>query len=368
MSHIKFLDIYNQDKKIFKKILANISRAIKNNKFILTKEVSEFEKKFAKYCNTKYAIGVANGTDALYLALKSLNLKENSEVIIPAMTWKSTVTSVLNNNLAPILVDINKNNSNIDLNDLSKKINRKTRVIIVVHLYGNPGEIHEIKKIIKGKNIKIIEDAAQAHGAIESETKKKVGSIGDLGCFSFYPGKNLGAYGDAGCITTNSKKYYKKILSLRNIGIFNNKNKSDCNILGINSRLDTLQAVVLNEKLKKLDLLNKKRKNIAEIYNLKINNSKIKKLDYKNGSVYHQYVIKTKNRLKFLYHLKKNKIEYGTHYSISINNLRLLKKYFKNKKFPNSEILAKQCVSLPINPNLKKNEIKRIINAVNTFD
>lgn len=367
MSYIKFLDIYNQDKDVFKKILANISKAIKNNKFILTKEVGGFEKKFAKYCNTKYAIGVANGTDALYLSLKTLALKENSEVIIPAMTWKSTVTSVINNNLTPILVDINKNNSNIDLNDLSKKINRKTKAIIVVHLYGNPGEIYKIRRLIKGKNIKIIEDAAQAHGAIENQSKKKVGSIGDLGCFSFYPGKNLGAYGDAGCITTNSKKYYKKILSLRNIGIFNKNNKSDCNISGINSRLDTLQAIVLNEKLKKIDLLNKKRKNIAAIYNLRIDNSKIDKLYYENGCVYHQYVIKTKNRLKFLNHLKKNKIEYGIHYSISINNLKLLKNHFKNKKFPNAEILAQQCVSLPIDPTLKLNEIKKIIKIANSF-
>ena len=367
MSHIKFLDIYNQDKDVFKKILTNISKAIKNNKFILTKEVGDFEKKFAKYCNTKYAIGVANGTDALYLALRTLALKKNSEVILPAMTWKSTVTSVINNNLTPILVDINKNNSNIDLNDLSKKINRRTRAIVIVHLYGNPGEIYKIRRLIKGKNIKIIEDAAQAHGAIESQSKKKVGSIGDLGCFSFYPGKNLGAYGDAGCITTNSKKYYKKILSLRNIGIFNKNNKSDCNISGMNSRLDTLQAIVLTEKLKKIDFLNRKRKVISKIYNFKISNSKITKLDYENGSVFHQYVIKTKNRLKFIDHLKVNKIQYSINYPISINNLKLLKKKFMHIKFPNAEQLAKQCISLPIDPYLKKNEIEMIIKCVNSY-
>ena len=177
------------------------------------------------------------------------------------MTWKSTLVSVINNNLKPVLVDINTNNSNLNLNEL--KITKKTKVIIVVHLYGNPGEIYKIKKIIGDKKIKIIEDAAQAHGAEETFTKKKIGSIGDFGCFSFYPGKNLGAYGDAGCITTNSKNLYKKILELRNIGLFNLKNKSDCREPVINSRLDTIQAVVLNEKLKKLVYLNENRKLIS---------------------------------------------------------------------------------------------------------
>ncbi len=247
-----------------------------------------------------------------------------------------------------------------------KKINNKTKAIIVVHLYGNPGEIYKIKKLIKGKNIKIIEDAAQAHGATESKTKKIVGSIGDLACFSFYPGKNLGAYGDAGCITTNSKKYYKKLLSLRNIGIFNKNNKSDCDVLGINSRLDTLQAIILNEKLKNLNYLNKRRKAISKRYKKELNNPKITQLDYEPGAVYHQYVIKTTNRNKFINYLNEKKIEHGIHYSTSINNLKILKKKIK-KKLPNAEKMAEQCVSIPIDPLLKKEQISKIIKIINAY-
>ena len=367
MSKINFLNIYNQDKKIHNVILTKISRSIKENKFILTDDVKKFEQNFAKFCTSKYCIGVANGTDALFLALKSLNLKKNDEVILPAMTWKSTVTSIINNNLKPVLVDINDKNSNINLNELKKKINKKTKVIIVVHLYGNPGEIYKIKKLIKGKNIKIIEDSAQAHGAYETFTKKKVGSIGDLSCFSFYPGKNLGAYGDAGCVTTNSKTYYKKILSLRNIGFFNNNNKSDCNVAGINSRLDTLQAIVLNEKLKRINILNKKRQAISKFYSNHISNKKIEKLNYEEGCVFHQYVIKTRNRKIFLKFLKKNKINYGIHYPISINKLKLTKKKFINEKFINAEILSKQCVSIPIDPELSNKEIRKVTKTINRF-
>ncbi len=366
MSSIKFYNIYNQDRNIHKNIIKKISNTIKKNKFILSNDVKNFEKKFSNFCRSKFAVGVGNGTDAIYLAIKALNLKKDDEIILPAMTWKSTLTSVINNNLKPVLVDINDKNSNINLDDLKKKISKKTKAIIVVHLYGNPGEIYKIKKIIKGKNIKIIEDAAQAHGARESFTNKIVGSIGDLGCFSFYPGKNLGAYGDAGGITTNSKKFYKRVLELRNIGAFKSSNKSDCRLSGINSRLDNIQAIILNEKLKKLNYLNKKRKSISRRYEKELNNFKISKLEYEPGAVYHQYVIKTNNRNKFLNYLAKRKIEYGIHYPISINNLKIIKKENK-KKFPNAEKLARQCVSIPIDPLLKKEQITKIINVINSY-
>ena len=367
MQPIKFLNIHRQDKKIHKEILHKISNSIKKNKFILTKEVKDFEKKFANFCGAKFAIGVGNGTDALYIALKSLGLKKNDEVIIPAMTWKSTIVSVSNCGLKPILVDINIDNSNINLEHLKKKITNKTRAIIIVHLYGNPAETYKIKKIIKNKNIKIIEDAAQAHGARDMILKKNIGSIGDLACFSFFPGKNLGAYGDAGCVTTNYKKYYKKAISLRNIGNYNNQNKSDCNIVGINSRMDTLQSIILSIKLKKINRLNKKRIKIAENYNKKINNKIIKKLKYLKGSVYHQYVIKTNKRASLIKKLKKNNIGYGIHYATSINKLKYYKNNFKKFSFPNAEDLAAKCVSLPIDPLLSKKEQNKIINVLNNF-
>src|SRR6056300_1777050 len=219
---IKFLDIYNQDKKIHKTILNKIKKLFKKGDFILGDAVFAFEERFRKHCGSKYAIGCANGTDALTLALKSLNLPKESEVIIPAMTYCSTTFAVINTNLKPVLVDIDSLKPTISIKDIKKKINKKTRVIIPVHLYGSCVNLNEIKKIVKNYNILIIDDCAQAHGGYldssNNKKTKKVGSSADISCFSFYPGKNLGAYGDGGIITTNNKKYYKIIRSLRNLG------------------------------------------------------------------------------------------------------------------------------------------------------
>ena len=215
---MKFLDISKQDLYIKKKIFKNIEGVIKKSDFILGEEVNKFEKNFAKFCGAKFGVGCANGTDALIMALESLNLPKNSEVIVPAMTWCSTAFAVIKANLKPVLVDIKSSNPTICPSALRKKITKKTRAIIIVHLYGECCDVSEIKKVIKGKNIFIIEDAAQAHGAYDLTSKKKVGNIGDLACFSFYPGKNLGAYGDGGIITTNKKKNYNYLIKLRNMG------------------------------------------------------------------------------------------------------------------------------------------------------
>ena len=217
---IKFLDLYNQDKSILPSFVKDLQILLKKNDFILGNKVLEFEKNFSKFCNSKYAIGVANGTDALTIALNSLNLKKGSEVIIPAMTYCSTAFAVINANLKPVLVDIERDSPTIDISCLKKKINSKTKVIMPVHLYGSVAKISKIKKLIKGRNIFLIDDCSQAHGAsiFRNKNKKKmIGSIGDISCFSLYPGKNLGAYGDAGIITTNSKKFFRIIKNLRNL-------------------------------------------------------------------------------------------------------------------------------------------------------
>ena len=231
-----------------------------------------------------------------------------------------------------------------------------------MHLYGNPIDIRNIKKIIKKKKIILIEDAAQAHGAYLEEDK--VGSMGKIACFSFYPGKNLGAYGDAGCITTNDSKIAKKLFALRNCGSIG---KFNCEENGYNSRLDTLQASILRRKLKFLVTLNNKRKKIAKIYDLNINNKYIEKLKYYPGCVYHQYVIKTSKRKKLIELLKKNFIQFGFHYPISINKLNIVKRDFKKQKFINAERIAREGISLPIDPNLKKSEIKKIYKVVNSL-
>ena len=359
---IKFLDIKRQDKKLHKNILNGIAGIINKGNFINGKEVSNFENEFAKFCGSKNCIAVGNGTDALHIALKSLNLKKNSEIIIPAMTYKSTLLAITNlAHLKPVLVDVEINGSNFDLEQLKKKITTKTKVILAVHLYGNPINNKEIKKIIKGKNIYLVEDSAQAHGAYDKEGKM-AGNLGILSCFSFYPGKNLGAYGDAGCITTNSKTLTKKIKAIRNLGSIE---KFDCELSGVNSRMDTIQAVILSHKIKELNTNNNKRKLVANKYNKLIQNKNIFKLNYSPGCVYHQYIIISKFRKKIIKKFKQNKIDFGFHYPISINNLKFVKAKYKKFSFPNAEKLARFGISLPIDPNLEEREINKISKILN---
>jgi dTDP-4-amino-4,6-dideoxygalactose transaminase len=362
---MKFLDIANQDKQIQKQILKNIKSVINKTDFILGSKVQEFEKKFSNFCDVKYGVGCANGTDAIILALESLNLPKNSEVILPAMTWCSTLFAVIKANLKPVLVDIKENNPTICTNDLKKKITKKTSAIIMVHLYGECCDADKIKKIIKNKKIYLIEDAAQAHGSYDISSKKKVGSIGDLACFSFYPGKNLGAYGDAGFVSTNNKTFYNRLLKLRNMG---SEKKYQKELIGSNSRLDTIQAVILQEKLKHLNFLNSKRQFIANFYKKNIINKNIGKLDYSKSCVYHQYVITCKKINKLIIFLKKKKIPFGRHYPKAVHELIAVRKIFKNKKYKNSERLAHYGLSLPTNPLLKIKDLKYICKVVNEFN
>ncbi len=364
---IKFFNIYEQDKGQFHKNLSNFKNIVKKTNFINGKTVNQFEKSFAKFCNTKYAVGCNSGSDALFLALKSLNLKKNSEVIIPAQTYCSTLFAVLRADLKPVLVDIQNLNPTISLDDVKKKITKKTSAIIIVHLYGECCDFKKLKQIIKKKNIHIIEDAAQAHGAKDYSLNKKgipAGSMGILGCFSFYPGKNLGAYGDGGAITTNSKKLYIKLLKLRNLGGIK---KYEHDIIGFNSRLDTIQAAILKNKLKTLKKNNSKRLKIAKFYNHNINNKLIKKISYSKGCVYHQYVILSKKEKKIRNLLEKNKIQYGKHYPQPLHKLNAVKNFFIKKNFPNAEFFSKYGVSLPIDPNLKKSQLIKICKVLNSI-
>ncbi len=360
---IKFLNIYKQDKNIHSQFIKLFKKHLKSSDFILGKSVEVFENNFSKFTKSNYSISCANGTDALYMAIKCLDLPKNSEVIVPAMTWISTVLAVINNNLKPILVDVDRNSSLISLNEIKKKINKKTKVILPVNLYGGVVDIKKIKKIIGKRKIFIIEDSAQAHGA-KDDFGNSIGKYSDLSCYSFYPGKNLGCYGDGGMITTNSKVYYEKLIKIRNLG---SKIKHKHDEIGINSRLDTIQASLLNLKLKNLDNLNKKRKKIANIYNKNIKNKKINIIKYSKNSVFHQYVILVQSRKKLIKVLEKNNIQYGIHYPISINKLNCLKGFFKNKKFINSEFIASCCLSLPIDPSLTLKDQKKICSVLNNY-
>ena len=357
---IKFTDLYKlaPDKKtIFKKI----NFLIKNSQFIGGKEVVNFEREFSKFIGCRYCISVANGTDALFLSIKALNLKENSEAIVPANTWISTAEAVVNSGLKLVFCDINLEDYSMNLDDLKKKITKKTRLILPVHLYGNPTDMNGIKKIIKKRNIKIIEDCAQAHGS--TINKKHVGTFGDIGTFSFFPGKNLGCFGDGGAVITNNKTYFDKLTRLRNHGA---KGKYDHKYSGYNSRLDSIQAAILRIKLKHYKKVLKKRKELAKIYIKKL--KEIKQIELfqlkKNfNTSYHQFVIRTNQRNDLQKYLHNKEIQTMIHYPYMLNELNFFK---YKKKIINSHKLGDKILSLPISEEHNKKQIifisKQILN------
>ncbi len=360
---IKFTNLYKlipEKKNIFFKI----NSLIKKSQFVGGKEVKKFEKSFSNYVGAKYCVSLGNGTDALEIAVNSLNLKKGSEVILPVNTWISTAEAVLSNNLKIVFCDVNLDDYSICLKDLKKKINKKTRLVMPVHLYGNPTNIPEIKKLIKNKNIKIIEDCAQAHGA--RIKRKHVGTFGDIGTFSFFPGKNLGAFGDGGALVTNSSKIYNLSLRLRNHGA---KLKYDHKFSGRNSRLDTLQAAVLNVKLKSYKEVIKKRAKLAKLYNKNlsnIKNIKLFKLVKKNTSSFHQFVIRVNidKRDKLKKYLQKNNIETMIHYPYMLNELN----FFPNtKNLKKSKSLGKKIISLPISEEHSFKEINYVTKKIQEF-
>ena len=358
---VKFTNLYNLAPQK-RQILSKINTLVKGSNFVGGKEVEKFEKNFAKFTNANNCISLANGTDALEIALKSLNLKKGSEIIVPVNTWIATAEAVVNNGHKLVFCDINLNDYSISLIDLKKKISNKTRAIIAVHLYGIPTNVIKIKKLIKNKNIKIIEDCAQAHGS--KIGKKHVGTLGDIGTFSFFPGKNLGAFGDGGAIVTNSDKLKNYCLRARNHGALH---KYDHKFPGRNSRLDTIQAGILNIKLKNFNKVLLRRNYLAKIYykELKnLNEIKLFNLEKNISCAYHQFVIRTNKRDRLRKYLKNNKIDTMIHYPYMLNELN----FFPNgKKLANSDKLGKKILSLPISEEHSEKEILHISKKIKQF-
>jgi len=360
---VKFTDLYKliENKK---KIFLKIKNLIKNSKFVGGEEIEKFEKNFSKFTGSKYTVSLGNGTDALEIAIKTLNIKKNSEVILPVNTWISTAEAVVTNGLKVVFCDVNLNDYSMCLDDMKKKITKNTQLIMPVHLYGNPNNIIDIKKIIGKRRIKIVEECAQSHGA--KLNGKHVGTFGDVGSFSFFPGKNLGAFGDAGAIITNSRKIYEKALRLRNHGA---KIKYDHKFSGRNSRLDTIQAGVLNIKLKKYNNVINKRKRLAELYYRHLSNIDeiyLYNLNSNNISSYHQFVIRVdKNkRDKLKDYLKTKRIETMIHYPYMLNEL----KFFPSmKNLKNCKNLGKKILSLPISEEHSIREINFVIKEIKNF-
>jgi len=365
---VKFLDIAASYKELQREIDSVVRKVLTDGWFILGKNVTQFEEEFAKYCGVKYCIGVGNGMDALELILRAYEIGKRDEVIVPANTYIATVLAVNLVGATPVLVEPDIDSYTIDPAKIESKITKKTKAIIAVHLYGQCANINKLKKICKKHNLALIEDAAQAHGALYFG--KRAGSLGDAAGFSFYPGKNLGAYGDGGAVTTNDSKVAEYISIARNYG---SEIKYQNSIKGFNTRLDEIQAAILRVKLKHLDKWNKRRVKIANHYLKYINPNKninfvLPKIAANNNHIWHVFVIRTKKRDQFIEYMTNRGINTLVHYPIPYYQQPAYKELNKQKDdFPLSNQIANEVVSLPIGPHLDESEMRYIVKTVNSF-
>ena len=357
-----YLEEYKQNKN---NILKIVDKVFQSGQLILSKEVENFENNFAKYTNTKFAIGVNSGTDALQIALMAIGIKKNDEVITVSNTAVPTVCAIVSCGAIPIYVDINKDDYLIDCSLIEKKISKKTKAIIPVNLYGQSANYSAINKIAKKYRLKVIEDCAQSTGALYKG--KSCGSFGDLGAFSFYPTKNLGGYGDGGMIVTNNKELYLKCKKLRKYGM---EKLYYSDFHGVNSRLDEIHAAILNFKLKKLNSNIKKRRRIANIYNENLNKTDLT-LPIENKDNFHSYyvyVVRHKKRDEIMNYLKKHNIYCNISYPFPIHSMKGYKNLNKKKIIlKNTDKLSKQIFSLPMYPELSNKHLESVIDILKKY-
>lgn len=364
--NIPFVDLKAQYQSIASEIDGAIKKVIADTAFINGKYVKQFEVNFAQYCKTKYCIGVGNGTDALFIALKAFGIGKGDEVIVPANTFIATSEAVTLTGARVVFVDCNPNNYNIDVNLIETCVSQKTKAIIPVHLYGQPADMRAIRHIAEKHGIKIVQDCAQAHGAEIDD--KFLANFGDVLCFSFYPGKNLGAYGDAGAIVTNDENLATRVRMLANHGRIS---KYDHEFEGVNSRMDGFQGAILNTKLMHLPEWTEMRRKNAELYNqLLKGQGDIIIPDVSNNvkHVYHLYVIRTKKRTMLQQYLKDNGIATGIHYPIALPYLQAYCYLgYKPEHFPIAYQYQNEILSLPMYPELTANMIEYIASKVIEF-
>jgi len=380
---IPFLDLHKINARFEEAFSAKFKSFLDAGQCILGEEVATFEHNFANYCGAKYCIGVANGLDALTLIFKAYielsKLTEGDEVLVPANTYIASILAIINAGLKPIFVEPDAQTFNISASEIEKHIALNTKAILVVHLYGQLANMEAINAIAEEHQLLVVEDAAQAHGAVanskieiqnpEPETRNaeflRAGNLGHAAGFSFYPSKNLGALGDAGAITTNDAELAKMLHLLRNYG---SSQKYVHTTLGVNSRLDELQAGFLNIKLLQLDADNDKRREFAKRYLSEIKNEKVS-LPFYDGSknhVFHVFVVQVDDRADFIKHLEAEAIGYLIHYPIAPHQQEALLAY-KNLRLPITENLHQRVVSLPMSPVMGSTEVDRVIAAINRY-
>lgn len=363
MNHtIEYENLFKVNNPFIRQLEIVAKRVINSGWYILGNRVKEFEQNFAKYNNRKYCIGVASGLDALTLSVLALNFEKGSEIIVPANTYIATILSIINAGMTPVLVEPNIITYNIDPYKIEESITSRTKAIMIVHLYGKVCEMEPILKIKNKYGLKLIEDCAQAHGA--TYNNKLAGEFGECAAFSFYPTKNLGALGDGGAILTNNTLLADRISKLRNYG---STKKYYNDVLGMNSRLDEIQAAFLNIKLKYLEKINEHKQGLASIYSENLDNKYIKPIreeGYKD--VYHIYNIRYNNRDKLRKYLSEHLIKTEIHYPISPNRQKALRK-FNFGDFPISEEIHRTTLSLPISYSTTKKEVIRIVEVLNKY-
>lgn len=359
------VDLKAQYERIKPEIDAAIQRVVDSGQFIMGKEVLEFEEGIARYMKTEHAVGCASGTDALQIALMAVDVENGDEVITPPFTFVSTVETIVLLGAKPVFVDVEEDTFNIDPSKVEAAITERTKAIIPVHLYGQSAEMDPILKVARKHQLRIIEDAAQAIGA--EYRGRKVGGIGDIGCVSFFPSKNLGAFGDAGMMVTNDPALAERV---RMISVHGSKQKYHHDVVGVNSRLDTIQAAVLNTKLKHLEEWHEARRRAAAKYNELLRGSGVTlplERPY-NRHIFHQYTIRSKNRDRLSASLKTKQIPHAIYYPIPLH----LQPAYKNLgyhegQFPVSERLSQEVLSLPMHTELNDDQLEFIASAVTDF-
>lgn len=360
---IEYENLAKLNKPFFEKYEKVFKETLESGWYILGKKVQTFEKEFADYCETKHCIGLANGLDALILALKACDFEKGSEVIVPSNTYIATILAIVHNGLTPVLVEPDISTYNIDTTKIEEKINSKTCAIMVVHLYGKMCEMDSVNTIAKKHNLKVIEDCAQAHGAKYKNIK--AGNWGDFGAFSFYPTKNLGALADAGAMTCSDDQLADAIKTLRNYG---SKQKYYNEVVGYNSRLDEVQAAFLSVKLKYLDKINEHKRKLAGLYLKNLKQDFIKPSvhpDYYD--VYHIFNIRHAKRDALKDYLLKNEIKTDIHYPVAPNKQKAMIGILDKQSTPVAEEIHQTTLSLPISYYHTEQDILKVIETMNKF-
>lgn len=364
---IAFVDLVRQYSTLQKEMDEAVLKVMQKGSFILGENVREFEREFASYIGAKYGLGVGSGTDALHIALEALGIGPKDEVITVSHTFVATAYSIIHAGTTPVFVDIDPETYTINPELIEKAITPKTKAILPVHLYGQPANMTNIMEIAKKHNLRVVEDVAQAHGAkFQGQT---VGTFGDIGCFSFYPGKNLGAYGDGGLIVTNDEAVAEKVRMLREYG---QKAKYHHEIVGYNSRLDEMQAAILRIKLRHLEAWNENRRRNAKLYDEQLSDLPMSittpKVAKDRTHVYHLYVIRAKQRQLLQDFLSQVQISTGIHYPIPVHKQPACVNIVKQgSKLTITEQIVGEILSLPMFPELKQEEIQFVCDNIKKF-